>query len=57
MQSERKSIAILDANAFISMSNVINLSTNTRIVTSEDVLMELRDKKTQEFVDNFPFKI
>ena len=57
MEGERKSIAVLDANAFISMSNVINLSTNHRIVTTEDVLAELRDKKTKQFVDSLPFAV
>ena len=38
MQTDRKSIAVLDANAFISMGNVINLSTKAKIVTTEDVL-------------------
>ena len=38
MQSERKSIAVLDANAFISMSNIRNLSANHRMVTTSEVL-------------------
>jgi len=37
-QSDKKSIAVLDANAFISMGSVINLHTKARIVTTEDVL-------------------
>ena len=55
MLKERKSIAVLDANAFISMSSVMNLGTNTRIVTTDDVLLELKDQKTKEFIDNLPF--
>lgn len=55
--AERKSIAVLDANAFISMSNIRNLGATTRLVTTEDVLAELRDLKTKEFVDSFPFPI
>lgn len=57
MQSERKSIAVLDANAFITMSSVVNLGATTRIFTTEDVLRELTDKKTKDFVNNLPFKI
>ncbi len=55
MEKQRKSIAILDANAFISMSNILALSSQYTIVTTEDVLGELKDKKTKEFVDSFPF--
>jgi hypothetical protein len=47
MQSDRKSIAVLDANAFISMSSIRNLSSTCRIVTTEDVLGELKDLKTK----------
>jgi RNA-binding protein NOB1 len=57
MQSDRKSIAVLDANAFISMSSVINLGAKTRIVTTEDVLGELRDQKTKEFVESLPCQV
>ena len=47
MQQEVKATAILDANAFISISNITNLATNTNLVTSQDVLDELKDKKTR----------
>ena len=57
MQTDRKSIAVLDANAFISMSSVMNLGASTRIVTTQDVLGELMDKKTKEFVENLPCEI
>lgn len=57
MQSDKKSIAILDANAFISMSNIRNLSANMRLVTTEDVLGELKDLQTKEFVESLPFEI
>ena len=57
MLKERKSIAVLDANAFISMSNIMNLGANTRIVTTDDVMLELKDQKTKEFIDNLPFQI
>jgi RNA-binding protein NOB1 len=57
MQSDKKSIAVLDANAFISMGSVVNLSSKAKIVTTEDVLGELRDQKTKEFVESLPFEI
>lgn len=57
MSAERKSIAILDANAFISMSNILNLCNQYRIITTEDVLGELKDSKTKEFVESLPFDI
>jgi hypothetical protein len=57
MQTDRKSIAILDANAFISMTSISNLATNTRLITTADVLGELRDIKTKEFVESLPFEI
>lgn len=47
MQSDRKSIAVLDANAFISMGSIRNLSSTCRMVTTEDVLGELKDLKTK----------
>jgi hypothetical protein len=37
------------------MSSIMDLGTNTRIVTTEDVLLELRDKKTKDFIEKFPF--
>lgn len=57
MQTDRKSIAILDANAFISMTSISYLATNTRLITTADVLGELRDIKTKEFVESLPFEI
>jgi RNA-binding protein NOB1 len=57
MQTPQKSIAILDANAFISMSSITNLASTTRLVTTADVLGELKDLKTKEFVENLPFEI
>jgi RNA-binding protein NOB1 len=57
MEPARKSIAILDANAFISMSSINNLASNTRLVTTADVLLELKDLKTKEFVDSLPYEI
>lgn len=57
MQALKKSIAVLDANAFISMSSINNLASNTRLVTTPDVLLELKDLKTKEFVESFPFEI
>lgn len=57
MQAPKKSIAVLDANAFISMSSINNLASNTRLVTTPDVLLELKDLKTKEFVESFPFEI
>ena len=47
MQNDRKSIIIVDANAFISMSNITNLAVNNRLVTTPDVINELRDLKTK----------
>ena len=47
MQSDRKSIIIVDANAFISMSNITNLAFNNRLVNTPDVIYELRDLKTK----------
>ena len=47
MQEQKKSIAILDANAFISMSSILHLTTQYRIITTEDVLGELKDVKTK----------
>ena len=47
METSRKSIAVLDANAFISMSSIRNLSGSCRMVTTEDVLAELKDLKTK----------
>ena len=57
MQSSKQSIAILDANAFISMASLVDLAAKTKIVTTQDVLEELKDQKTKEFVQNFPFSI
>jgi hypothetical protein len=55
MENSKKSISILDANAFISMSSINNLAATTRLITTEDVLRELKDLKTKEFVESLPF--
>ena len=39
------------------MSSILNLSSQYRIVTTEDVLGELKDAKTKEFVDSLPYEI
>lgn len=57
MQAAKQSIAILDANAFISMSSINNLASTTRLITTSDVLLELKDMKTKEFVDSLPYEI
>jgi hypothetical protein len=38
MEKIKKSIVILDANAFISMSNITALGVKNRLVTTSDVL-------------------
>lgn len=39
------------------MSSINNLATTTRLVTTADVLSELKDAKTKEFIESLPFEI
>lgn len=57
MQSNKKSIVILDANAFISMMNIKELGIKNRLVTSSGVIEELKDAKTKAFFNEIPFEI
>ncbi len=47
MKSDKQSVAVLDANAFISMSSIRDLAARHRLVTTRDVLEELTDLKTK----------
>jgi hypothetical protein len=47
MENNRKSIVIVDANAFISMSNITNLAISNRLVTTPSIINEIRDLKTK----------
>ena len=57
MQEPKKPIIILDANAFISSSHLLNLGTANTLVSTSEVLNELRDPKTREAVKNLPFEV
>ena len=52
-----KPIVVLDANAFISAQSLLALGADHRLITTPDVLAELRDAKTREMLDSFPFEI
>ena len=52
-----KPIVVLDANAFISAQSLLTLAADHRLVTTPDVLAELRDAKTRDMLDAFPFQI
>lgn len=39
------------------MTSITNLATTTRLITTPDVLDELKDLKTKEFIDSLPFSI
>ena len=39
------------------MTNISLLASKARLVTSQDVLDELKDKKTKEYVENLPYEI
>ena len=49
MKEEKQSrpIIILDANAFISSAHLLNLGASHRLVTSSEVIEEIRDEKTR----------
>jgi hypothetical protein len=47
MQQQKKPILILDANAFISSSKITELGKNHRLITTSDVIAELKDEKTK----------
>jgi hypothetical protein len=49
MTEKKKNIVILDANAFISMANITELGIKNRLVTTSDVIIELKDEKTRSF--------
>jgi rRNA maturation endonuclease Nob1 len=57
MEETKKSIIILDANAFISMTNIKSLGVNNKLITTADVIEELKDAKTKAFFDEIPFDI
>jgi rRNA maturation endonuclease Nob1 len=40
-------ILILDANAFISGAGLLNLGATHKLVTTQEVMEELRDQKTR----------
>ena len=42
-----KPIVVLDANAFITAQNLLDLAANYRFITTPDVIDELRDAKTR----------
>lgn len=52
-----KPIVVLDANAFISAQSLLDLGADHRLVTTPDVMAELRDAKTRDMLEKFPFKI
>lgn len=52
-----KPIVILDANAFITGTGLLQLGSNSVLLTTPSVLDELRDPKTREEIDKFPFEI
>lgn len=45
-----KPIIVLDANAFITGSGLLDLGATHRLVTSPDVITELRDVKTRDML-------
>ena len=57
MSSSRKPIIILDANAFISCSKITELGKYNRLVTTSDVIAELKDEKTKTYLETIPFEI
>lgn len=52
-----KPIIVLDANAFISAQGLLSLAASHLLVTTPDVLNELRDAKTRDMLEAFPFPI
>ena len=48
---------ILDANAFITGSGLLDLGATHKFVTTPAVMEELRDAKTREMLDKFLFPI
>ena len=57
MTSTIKPILILDANAFISSSKITELGKNHRLVTTSDVIAEIKDEKTKTYLESIPFEI
>jgi hypothetical protein len=43
MEEQKKPILVLDANAFISTAKVHELGIKHRLVTTPDVILELKD--------------
>ena len=50
-------IVILDANAFITGSGLLNIGATHKFVTTPAVMDELRDVKTREMLEKFLFPI
>ena len=48
---------IMDANAFISSGNMLDLGANSILISTVEVLDELRDSKTRDKISNLPFEI
>jgi rRNA maturation endonuclease Nob1 len=57
MKESRKPILILDANAFISCSKIHELGSKYRLLTTSDVIAELRDEKTKDYLQKIPFEV
>lgn len=55
---EKKRVAVIDANAIIQSSGLLNLVREAdRIVTTPEVLKEVRDKQSRALLASLPFKI
>lgn len=49
MIDNKKSIVVLDANAFISMVNIVDLGGKNRLITIKNVVDELKDEKSKGY--------
>lgn len=57
MTESKRPILILDANAFISCAKITELGKNHRLVTTSDVIAELKDEQTKAYLEKIPFEI
>lgn len=57
MIDNKKSIVVLDANAFISMVNIVDLGGKNRLITIKNVVDELKDEKSKGYFQRIPFEV
>lgn len=53
----RPSFVVLDANALITQHGLLNLALAEKVVTTPEVLREVRDKQSRSTLDALPFTL